>query len=61
MTDANQTTAGEAPCRGLPADERAVLYEHTLANLQTVCAIADLALDDYCRELARIQVGRRGQ
>jgi hypothetical protein len=63
--------------RNLPADERAALYERTLANVRTVCASPDLALHEYCREqarillefpecdeacrdLARIQIGRRG-
>jgi hypothetical protein len=38
----------------LPAAERAALYERTLANVQTVCASSDPALDGYCREQARI-------
>jgi hypothetical protein len=38
----------------LPADQRAALYERTLANVQTVCASQDLALDEFCREQARI-------
>lgn len=40
--------------RDLPAAERAALYERTRANLESVCASSDLALDEYCREQARI-------
>jgi len=63
--------------RGLPADERKAVYLRTLENLQTVCASPDLALEEYCREqarvllafpecdascreIARLQIGRRG-
>ena len=40
--------------RNLPAVERAALYERTLANVRSVCASPDLALDEYCREQTRI-------
>jgi len=39
--------------RNLPATERNALYQRTLANVQTVCASGDLALDEYCRDQAR--------
>ena len=38
----------------LPEAERVALYERTLANVQSVCVSPDLALDEYCRDQARI-------
>ena len=46
--------AEQRALRDLPAAERAALYERTLANLHNVCASSDLALDEYCRDQARI-------
>lgn len=40
--------------RNLPADERAALYRRTRANVETVCASQDLALEEYCRDQARL-------
>jgi hypothetical protein len=39
--------------RNLPATERAGVYQRTLENFQSVCASADLALEEYCRDQAR--------
>jgi hypothetical protein len=40
--------------RNLPVYERAALYQRTLANVKTVCGSSDLALEEYCRDQARL-------